>query len=180
MTHNHKKYFRIIGISPSMWGFGFALLEGNNVLVDWDAKITSKDKNARCLKEVDRLINLYAPDAMALFDYSAGSKRSLRVQRLNRCMIALAKKHRIKVELFTPEKVAQLFFPDGGGTKHDMAEVLAKRFSDEIGFRLPPKRAAWMNQDRRMDIFDAAALAVAFRRKRSEQRRQGGEAEDAR
>lgn len=163
MTHNHKKYLRIIGVSPSGWGFGFAVLDGNNVLVDWDAKTPSKDKNARCIKEVSKLINLYAPDAMALFDYSAGSKRSLRVQRLNRRLIVLAKERKIKVELFTPGKVAQLFFPDGGGTKHDIAKVLADRFLDELGFRLPPKRASWMNQDRRMDIFDAAALAVATR-----------------
>ena len=163
MTHDHKKDFRILGVSPSIWGFGFVVLEGNNVLVDWDAKTTSKDKNARCIKEVKKLINLYEPDAMALFDYSAGSKRSLRVRGLNRRVIALAKGHKIKAELFTPEQVALLFFPDGGGTKHDIAQVLAERFSDELGCRLPPKRAAWMRQDRRMDIFDAAALAVAIR-----------------
>ena len=43
-----------------------------------------------------------------------------------------------------------------------MAEILAKRLPEELGFRLPPKRRAWMSEDYRMDIFDAVALALMF------------------
>jgi hypothetical protein len=48
------------------------------------------------------------------------------------------------------------------GTKHVVAEVIAQRFPEELGFRLPPKRRAWMSEDSRIDIFDAAALALAY------------------
>ncbi|MEI6076398.1 MAG: hypothetical protein WCS94_12525 [Verrucomicrobiota bacterium] len=48
------------------------------------------------------------------------------------------------------------------GTKQELAELLARRFPDELASRLPPKRKVWMNPDDRMDIFDAVALAVAF------------------
>jgi hypothetical protein len=163
MTPNHEKYLRILAVSPSMWGFGFVVLEGNSTLVDWDAKVTSGDKNAWCIKEVDRLIGLYAPDALALYDYSAGSKRSPRIQKLNNRLAALAKKCNLAVESFTPGEVMRTFLGDKAGTKHDIAKALAGGFSDELAFRLPPKRTAWMNQDRRMDIFDAAALAMALR-----------------
>lgn len=163
MTSNDKKYFRILAVSPSRWGFGFVVLEGTNVLVDWDAKVTTKEKNPWCLKEVDKLIHRYGPDAIVLYDYSSGSKRSARIRRVNKSLIVLARGHKIKVESFTPEKVARIFFADATGTKHDVATALATQFPDELGFRLPPKRTAWMNQDRRMDIFDAAALAVAPR-----------------
>ena len=44
-----------------------------------------------------------------------------------------------------------------------MAELLAKKFPDELASRLPPKRKPWKSEDSRMDIFDAVALAVAFR-----------------
>jgi hypothetical protein len=163
MTSNDKKYFRILAISPSRWGFGFVVLEGTNVLVDWDAKVTTREKNPWCLKEVDKLIRRYGPDVIVVYDYSAGSGRSARIRRLNKSLVGLAKEHKIKVHSFTSEKVARIFFADVIGTKHDVATALAAQFPDELGFRLPPKRMAWMNQDRRMDIFDAAALAMALR-----------------
>jgi len=52
------------------------------------------------------------------------------------------------------------------GTKQEMAELLAKKFPDELASRLPPKRKPWKSEDKRMDIFDAVALAVAFRMER--------------
>jgi hypothetical protein len=55
------------------------------------------------------------------------------------------------------------FFADGCGTKHALAEIIAERFPKELGFRLPPKRRAWMSEDSRMDIFDAVALALMVR-----------------
>jgi len=35
-------------------------------------------------------------------------------------------------------------------------------FPIELAPRLPPKRKVWKSEDPRMDIFDAAGLAVAF------------------
>jgi hypothetical protein len=49
---------------------------------------------------------------------------------------------------------------DGRGTKHALAEIIAKRFPEELGSRLPPKRKPWMSEDSRMNIFDAVALAL--------------------
>jgi len=55
-----------------------------------------------------------------------------------------------------------VFFADGQGTKHALAEILAARFPEELGCRLPPKRRPWMSEDYRMDIFDAVALALVL------------------
>ena len=63
----------------------------------------------------------------------------------------------------------RVFFRDGPGTKHALAELLAKRFPNELGFRLPPKRRPWMSEDYRMDIFAAISLALAFRLTRKKQ-----------
>ena len=46
-----------------------------------------------------------------------------------------------------------------------MAEMLAQKYPVELAAKLPPKRRAWESEDYRMDIFDAMALAVAFRLK---------------
>jgi hypothetical protein len=60
--------------------------------------------------------------------------------------------------------VRRVFFGGAGGTKHALAEIIAHRFPDELGFRLPPKRRPWMSEDSRMDIFDAVALVLAYYR----------------
>ncbi|MES3031684.1 MAG: hypothetical protein V4699_00365 [Patescibacteria group bacterium] len=70
----------------------------------------------------------------------------------------LASTRKVKVSLFSRAQVRQVYFADDVGTKHALAEILAKRFPDELGHRLPPKRKPWMSQDSRMDIFDAVAL----------------------
>jgi len=58
------------------------------------------------------------------------------------------------------------FLSDEHGTKHALAEYFANRFPKELISRLPPKPKAWDNEDSRMDIFDAVALAEHFLRNR--------------
>ena len=164
MIKIYPKFFRIVAIAPSTLGFGFAGLEGEETLVDWGVKSVEGDKNARCLAKVDEMIAHYQPDAIVLQDHSRkNSRRSARIRTLGRQIVALAKHRKVRVKLFSNEQVRRLFFADGKGTKHALAEILAKRFPAELGFRLPPKRRPWMSEDSRMDIFDAVALAVAFR-----------------
>jgi hypothetical protein len=38
--------------------------------------------------------------------------------------------------------------------------IIAKKFPDELGTRLPLKRLSWMSEPYHMGIFDAVALAV--------------------
>ena len=164
MIHIHPKHFRILAISPSTRGFGFVVLEGEATLVDWGGKSVDGNKNARCLAKVDDMIAHYQPGVMVLQDCSSkDSRRSARIQKLSEQIVALALRRKVNVKLFSKEQVKRIFFTDGEGTKHALAEILAKRFPEELGCRLPPKRRPWMSEDSRMDIFDAASLALAFR-----------------
>jgi hypothetical protein len=88
-------------------------------------------------------------------------------RQFSRQIITLAATRKVSVALFSHEQVRRVFFADGQGTIHARAEILAKRFSEELGSRLPPKRRAWMSEDSRMDIFDAVALALMLRLKRA-------------
>jgi hypothetical protein len=102
---------------------------------------------------------------MVLEDHSAkGSRRSSRIRVLGQQTSALASRHKVRVALLSREKVRRVFFEDGKGTKHALAKILAKRFQQELGFPLPPKRRPWMNEDYRMGIFDAVGLGWAFER----------------
>jgi len=165
MSQIHPKYLRILAIAPSTRGFGFAVLEEEETLVDWGVKSVEGDKNTRCLAKLKEIIAHYGPDVMVLQDPSRkGSRCSARIRTLTRRMIALGSSHKVSVKLFSRDEVRQTYFTGGAGTKHALAEILAKRFPAELGFRLPPKRRPWMSEDYRMAIFDAVALALAGQR----------------
>jgi hypothetical protein len=79
----------------------------------------------------------------------------------------VARTHKLKVTLFSHEQVRHVFFDDAVGTKNELRQILAKRFPEQLGSILPPKRRPWMNEPYRMGVFDAVALVVAFRLKKA-------------
>jgi Holliday junction resolvasome RuvABC endonuclease subunit len=163
-----SKYPRILAIAPSTRGFGFALLEGLDTLVDWGVKSVEGDKNSQSLVKVKELIVRYQPDVMVLQHTSIKPyRRSERIRTLGQQIITVAASRKVGVALFSHDQVRREFFGDDQGTKQALAEILAKRFPEELGFRLPPKRRPWMSEDSRMDIFDAVALALMLRLKKA-------------
>jgi hypothetical protein len=86
-----RKNNRILGIAPSSRGFGFAVMEGRESLIDWGIRSVIRDKNTCTLKKVEAMIAHYKPAILVLEDASAkGSRRSGRIQYgrwrlINRC-----------------------------------------------------------------------------------------------
>lgn len=164
MNHNKSKHLRILALAPSTRGFGFAVFEGQETLLDWGVKSVQGDKNRRCLVKIEELIVHYRPEVLVLEDSSGkASRRSVRIRTLGRSILALAARLNVRVVLLAREQIHQVFFPEGEGTKHALAEMIAGRFPEELGMRLPPKRKPWKSEDARMDLFAAVALAVALR-----------------
>jgi Holliday junction resolvasome RuvABC endonuclease subunit len=166
MNQINPKHFRILAIAPSTRGFGFAVLEGQETLVDWGVKTVKGDKNVQSLAKVKKLIAHYQPGVLVLEDASAkGSRRSPRIRKLSQQIIKMAANRKVSVKLFSRDQVMKTFIADGQGTKHALAEIMAKRFPEELGSRLPPKRRPWMSEDSRMNIFDAVTLVLMLRLK---------------
>jgi len=135
------KYPRILAIALSTRGFGFAVLEGNQILADWGVKSIEGDKNKGSLSKLKEMIVHYEPDVLVLENTSIKPmRRSARIQTLTKQVSSVAEKSNIPVRLFSREHTRRFFFGDGKETKHDIAKIIAERFSDELGFRLPPKR----------------------------------------
>jgi len=137
------------------------------MLVDWGVKtVKSGDKNVRSLKKVKELIAHYQPGVLVLENASAkNSLRSPRIRKLCRQISKLAARHKVSVKLFSRDQVMKTFIADGQGTKYTVAEIVAKRFSDELSQKLPPERKLGDSEDSRMSIFDAVALALVLRLK---------------
>jgi Holliday junction resolvasome RuvABC endonuclease subunit len=168
MEKTIPKYARILGVAPSSRGLGFAVLEGLNTLVDWGVKSAMEDKNDSSVRKLEEMLAHYQPDLMVVENTSITPiRRSERIRALTKRIVHSAKSRRVAVRSFSREEVMRTFFADGRGTKYAAAEIIAKRFPEELAGRLPPKRRPWMSEDYRMDIFDAVALCLAYRVKRT-------------
>jgi len=160
-----SKQFRSLAVSLSSRGFGYAVMEGDNTLILYGKMIINKDKNVRVLAHVRKMIVRNQPDVLVLHDVNAkGTYRDPRIKALAKKVVALAKEHKLKVAKISGIELRGTLLGNENGTKHEMAEFLAKQFPDELASCLPPKRKLWKSEDTRMDIFDAVGLAVTFNR----------------
>lgn len=147
-----------MAITPSTRGFGYAVLDEGSIFVDWGVKtVKGKEKNAQSLAKVEQLLAQYQPTRLVMANH-AGSRRAERIRDLSEDIITLATRRKLKVRRFTRPQINQVFLSDAKGTKHALAETLARMFPEELASHLPPKRRAWMSEDARMDMFEAVAL----------------------
>jgi Holliday junction resolvasome RuvABC endonuclease subunit len=162
MSRAYTNDICVLAIDPSTRGFGFAILEGPNRLIDWGVKETKIDKQRKSLNLIEDLIERYQPSVIVVEDYAGkGSRRCRRIERLINDISKLASKRKIRVRSFSRIKVKQAFSECGASNKQEIATAIASRFP-ELAPRLPRFRKPWMSEDYRMSIFDAVALALAF------------------
>jgi Holliday junction resolvasome RuvABC endonuclease subunit len=153
---------RFLAVDPTCRGFGFAVLEGPERLLDWGVAHARKNKRDRCLARIAELIQRYEPTVIVAEDGTGkGSRRCPRVLRLLRDVRKLAAKNHIVMRSFPRSKVWRTFAEGEALTKHQIAKLIAARFP-ELAPRLPPFRKPWMSEDDRMSIFDALAFALTF------------------
>src|SRR5262245_39769622 len=153
---------RVLAIDPSTRGFGFAILEGPERLIDWGVKETKTDKKNRSLKLIADLIDQYQPSVVVVEDYvSKGSRRCGRVRELIEDISKLAVKRKVKVRRCSRLKVRRAFSESGASNKYEIAIAIANRFP-ELAPRLPRFRKPWMSEDYRMSIFDAVGFGLTF------------------
>lgn len=81
MRHRRWKRELVVAVYPSTRGFGYAVFDGPEILVDWGVRsIRGARKNTRSLEKIRDLIALYPPDALVFEDYRGeGSRRARRI-----------------------------------------------------------------------------------------------------
>jgi hypothetical protein len=164
MNMDQSKQFRILAVSLSSRGFGYAVLQDDDWLIDYGNKRIDENKNVRVLGHIEKMIASKQPAVLVLHDVNAkGTHRDPRIKQLHRNVVGLAKKRKLATIKISGTELRRLLLGNATGTKHEMAELMVKQFPDELALRLPPKRKPWKSEDTRMDIFDAVELAVAFR-----------------
>jgi Holliday junction resolvasome RuvABC endonuclease subunit len=175
MSQSQATEKRVLAIDPTSRGFGYAVLEGPERLIDWGVVQVRDDKESACLKRIERLIERYVPDVIVLED-SPRSRRCARVRQLIDRIRQLADNKRIPARSFSRSKIRRAFAPFGAVTKSQIAAQIAKLFV-ELAPHLPGVRKIWRSEDGRSAIFDAVSLALTLFHRL--QRRKAGEQESS-
>ena len=88
----------VFAIDPSTRGFGFAVLEGPDRLINWGVKETRTDKKKRSSESVAHLIEAYQPGALVVEECATkGSRGRNWVVDLIDTISKIATKNNLKV-----------------------------------------------------------------------------------
>jgi hypothetical protein len=157
----------VLAIATSTHGIAFAYFEGPLSPVDWGIKdVRGGNKNAQALATVRTLVEQLQPDVLILEDDPSSQAPHLARQRRLRHLIAsYAASQAIEVVRYVRSDVLATFSPSGATKRYEVAQLIASQVP-AFSFRLPPRRKLWMTADRRMPLFDAAALAITYFAKR--------------
>lgn len=163
MNRNNPNHIRTLGLSPSSRGLGFAVLEGPNALIDWGVKTVKRDNLAHTLSQVEDLLYYYQPGMIVVRDCTIKAARcSKRVALIIEEITKLASRRGVPLKALSRKEVKSAFPMEGEATKHAVAQVIAAKFPDELGSRLPAKRRPWTTESSRMGIFEAVALSLTL------------------
>lgn len=142
-------------------GFAFVVFEGHASPFDWGIReIRGPRKCNGCRLRITQIVDRYAPDVLVIQDTSAqGTQRARWITGLDASM--LAKDRDVPVFAYSRDQVRAAFERYGCTNKHSLAGLIARHIP-ALGRHVPPPRKPWMSEDRRMGLFDAAALALVF------------------
>lgn len=161
MTPTRQGPGLVLGIFPCSRGFGYALFEGPGLLVDWGVRYLVPGRKRDFGNKARELVQWYRPGRIVAPSVATDRalppfrQRYLRVQGLER----LSRRESIPLSKHTRAEIRRCFARFGARSKDEIARVIAQEFP-ELAPRVPRARKAWMTEDSRMAIFDAAALVL--------------------
>ncbi|TXC64672.1 hypothetical protein [Sphingosinicella ginsenosidimutans] len=122
---------------------------------------TKADKNAGCLRKLEKIISRLEPQTIVLEAFEPSSaKRSTRIVRLCRSVVALAQSRGMEVVVYTKGEIRSCFASVGARTRQEVAEAIVRSF-EPLRDQLPRPRRDWEGPPRRMALFDAGAAVIA-------------------
>lgn len=149
----------ILGVDPTKRGLAFVFFEHGD-LIDWGTRSASRDP-ADILIALDELVNVHGADLVVLEDPDAkGCQRRARVRQFLRVAIARLRDRNVAMVIKPRREIRERWKTRGASTKQSVASLLAVEFP-ELRRLVPPPRKVFMDEDERLQIFDALTLVLA-------------------
>ncbi|MCU1295177.1 MAG: hypothetical protein JWP08_4027 [Bryobacterales bacterium] len=159
MTPAPRQYVRVLGVVPCPKGFGFAVLENGQRLLDWGVARLYSQSDEEFLDRVESFARRYKITVIA-FEATERTRRGVRAKRqlmaLTECTRSL-QSTRKAIAIDAAQKALNVT------TRKDLANIVANWFP-ELHQHLPAVRKPWQSEDTRMSMFVAAFVAVCTAR----------------
>ena len=149
----------VFALHATSRGFGYVAFEGPFTPFTWGTVAAKGDKNAVCLRRLERLLERLAPASLLLEEPASVANRSQRITRLYRAIVALCAARNIEVTTYRLGDIKACFASVGACTRQEIAEAVARQIP-ALDHDLPSPRKPWQSAARRMAPFCAAALVL--------------------
>jgi hypothetical protein len=155
----------VMSVFPYARGIAYVVFEDPNSPVDWGICDPHGDrKKYQAIRIIAALVDRYSPGALILRDrVGIRRTRNWRHAALVEALEALARRKGISIARLSRDEVRQSFGSLGSPTRYAIVQAIAKQVPIFETY-VPPIRKIWKAEDRRMGMFDAAALALTFYR----------------
>ena len=155
----------VMSVFPSVHGIAHVLFEDPNSPIEWGICDPRGDrKKHKAIRGIAALVERYSPDILILRDRTSNRlKRNWRHAALIDALEKLAKRKGISIARYSRDEVRESFGSLGSPTRYAIVQAIAKQVPIFETY-VPPIRKIWKAEDRRMGMFDAAALALTFYR----------------
>jgi hypothetical protein len=133
------------------------VFEGPLSLIDWGmSDIPAKRKTPTCLRRLSCLLDQYRPDAVVIREIPQGP-----LTKLSEAITKLMENRRVVRAMVSRVRIREAFAYLGAPTRYAIVQAIAKQLPVLAPY-VPPVRKIWYGEDRRMGLFDAAAMAITF------------------
>lgn len=156
MARLHER--SVVAIDPTTRGVAFVFFENGEPL-DWGERLSSRDLQS-ALIVVDRVLNAYRASVLVIEDTKAwGCRRRPRVRELLAKVAARARRRDIAVISVPRLAIRKAWEARGAPNKETIATAIGDRFP-QLAAIVPPPRRIGRHEDSRVNVFDAASLAL--------------------
>lgn len=149
----------VMGCHPTSRGFGWTLMRGPHEPVDWGLAYVRGDRQRGNRRKLEKLLDRYRPDALVV--EAGGTDRKPGAAPFELTLRSVAEAYGVEVRALERQTLHTVLRLPDEATRDDVALRVAQRLA-ALGHRLPHPRRAWESADRRLALFNAAALALGY------------------
>jgi len=158
---SYKSLTRVLALDLHPRRFGYVVVESPDRLLDWGVRsYRHKGNSADVLirRRLKPLLELWKPSILVLRNGLSMARRPhQRSETLLKRIATEAKNHEVPIRILKKRPGSE---QGKKLTKNENARRVAEQFS-VLRWKMPPKRKPWESEDYRMNMFAAAALAMA-------------------